>query len=193
MTVEKLCYLAIQNRLMPDESLGLTLVDWFTRQSIDSESGQAFHCPGLLVEFLPTQWNQASEKVQQCLFSFRTHLVQDRVTDRRSDDPNQAQNLAYLDKVQRLYQLLSGFRYQFTVADKPYHDMNSLRRIAHTEDHSPGKRIVSTTTWQAFVRDFSAMKQFQRMQLEPVVDGTYLKTEKVGGGFVYVLPFVLGS
>lgn len=169
MNFEKLAYLALKNRLLTGDPLGLKAVDWYTNQQINADNGQTILTPSLLIEFVPVLWRGAAERIQQATINFRTYLVLDRDTDRTSDDPAHVANMADLDTNQAVYERLQGWCYSYSAGGQSYMLMNSISRVGHQVDHTPSQRTVHITTWRTFCRDYTAHPTFLKQSLAPAI------------------------
>lgn len=167
---EKLAYLALKNRLITGNPLGLQVVDWYTNNARNSDNGQDFMCPAVLIEFLPITWQMMPERIQQAVVNFRTYLVQDRNVDLRSDDAAVDTNITYLDLAQALHLRLQAYGYSYTSGSNTFQLFNDVSRISNQVDHTPGQRNVTITTWKALAYDFSANLAYQKQSIAPAIE-----------------------
>jgi hypothetical protein len=159
-------YILLRNRLK--EIAELDEVDWYTGQDEQDGQQEMIVQNGCYIEFMPADFTQLSNMVQQAVIEFDVRLVQDAVYngEERILDPG----LQHLDLTAAIYTKLQGFGAMLSHIPALAHlqgsaqdivVINDIQRIGIIPDHSINNLLITVQRFRCLVRDVAAVPALQ--------------------------------
>jgi len=135
--------------------------DLWNRQIEYLQKENPFKFPAIFIEFMPLQYKQLSQGVQESQATIRLHVVTEVKGSPADGKSKQASALSHLDLLDEIHYALIGWGTTYT---------GSFTRIGSTPNHDHAEIIEEIESYQVTVSDTSGVRRVVEAIMTPVME-----------------------